>query len=104
MQCHYYPRSDEPAYMHFLLTLELMTVVFNMALIPQCRASGQETRTRTLLVSQLRGENGITTLPLRKKSLFQKGSLHLAALKCAVINYKIAIATANVKIKIYSCK
>ena len=42
---------------------ELMTVVFNMTLIPQCRASGQETRARTTLVLQSRVENGIQCGP-----------------------------------------
>ena len=38
MPCHYYPHIAEPAYIRFSLTPELMTVVLNMALIPQCRA------------------------------------------------------------------
>ena len=48
--CHYYPHSAEPAYMRFSLTPELMPVVFNMALIPQCSASRQEAQTWTILV------------------------------------------------------
>ena len=45
-----------------------------MALIPQCRASEQETQTRTTLVLQSRVETETTTLLRRihQKSLFQK--------------------------------
>ena len=60
-----YPHGAEPAYMQFSLTSELMTVVFNMTLTPQWRASGQEIRTRTTLALQSRVENGTTALPRR---------------------------------------
>ena len=77
-----------------------------MALIPHCRASGKETRTRITYVLQFLVEKGITTLPreILENTSFQKWVCHLYALKYIVKNYKIDIVATNKEIKIYFYK